>query len=67
MKKRKKKEKKEQEIKKDKIRRTHPRIVITSLAALAFIGLALFVWPWFILVAVFLWWLNKKYIKKFLS
>ncbi|MEK6792763.1 MAG: hypothetical protein AABX96_05145 [Nanoarchaeota archaeon] len=47
-----------------KIRKTHPKIIITALAALGCVVLALFVWPWFILVAVVLWWMNKKYIKK---
>lgn len=46
-----------------KIRKTHPKIVITSIAALIFVGLS-FLWPWFILVAVLLWWLNRKEIKK---
>lgn len=46
------------------IRKTHPKIIITALAALGFVALALFVWPWFILIAVILWWMNKKYIKK---
>jgi len=50
-----------------KKRKTHPKIIITALTALVFIALALFVWPWFILIAVVLWWMNKKYIKKHLG
>ncbi len=46
-----------------KLKKTHPKIVITAIAALIFVGLS-FLWPWFILVAVFLWWINKKAIKK---
>ena len=45
------------------VRKTNPRIIITAIAALALVGLAF--WNWiFIFPAVFLWWMNKKYIKK---
>jgi len=45
-------------------RKTHPKIIITALAALGCIALAFFIHWIFILPAVVLWWLNKKYIKK---
>ncbi len=58
-----KKEAKKPIVKEVKKRKTHPKIIITALAALAFIALAF--WHWiFILPAVLLWWMNKKYIKK---
>ncbi|MEK6908750.1 MAG: hypothetical protein AABX23_01720 [Nanoarchaeota archaeon] len=45
------------------IKKTHPKIILTALAALAFVILAF--WNWlFIFPAVFLWWINKKEIKK---
>ncbi len=44
-------------------RKTNPRIIITALFALVFVALAF--WNWlFIFPAVFLWWINKRYIKK---
>jgi hypothetical protein len=45
------------------IKKTHPKIIITALAALLFVVLSF--WNWlFIFPAVFLWWMNKKSIKK---
>lgn len=55
---------KKKEVKKEKPRKTNARIVITAIAALGFIVLSLFVWPWFIIAAIILWWMNKVYIKK---
>lgn len=53
--------------KKAQTRKTHPKIIVTAIAALGFIALS-FSKHWsFILPAVILWWMNKKYIKKFLS
>lgn len=49
------------------VRKTHPKIIITALAALACIALAFTVHWSFILPAVVLWWMNKKYIKKHLG
>jgi len=52
-------------VKKDtlKKRKTSPRIILTALIAIGFIVLAF--WEWvFIIPALFLWWLNNKYIKK---
>ena len=46
-----------------KIRKTHPKIIVTGLAALGFVALAIFFHPIFIVLAVILWWMNKKYIK----
>ena len=48
-------------------RKTSPRIVLTALAALGFIGLAFWLHWAFILPAVLLWWMNKKYIKNHFS
>jgi uncharacterized membrane protein len=46
-----------------KQKKTNLRIIITALAALVFVALAF--WQWiFILPAVLLWWVNKKYIKQ---
>ena len=47
-----------------KIKKTHPKIVFTAIAALLFVILALFVHWAFILPAVFLWWINKRAIKR---
>lgn len=44
-------------------RKTNLRIIITALAALGFVALSFFVSPWFILLAVLLWWINKKAIR----
>jgi len=46
-----------------KIRKTHPKIVVTAIIALICVALAF--WKWiFILPAVLLWWINKRAIKK---
>lgn len=50
-----------------KARKTHPKVVITALVSLGFVALALFYHWAFILPAVVLWWMNKKYIKKYLD
>ena len=47
-----------------KIRKTHPKIIITALIALLCVVLALFTHWIFILPAVLLWWINKRAIKK---
>ncbi|MGV8142097.1 MAG: hypothetical protein ACP5NS_00495 [Candidatus Pacearchaeota archaeon] len=49
-----------------KVRKTHPHIILTALAALVCIFLAFKVHWTFILPAVVLWWMNKKYINKHL-
>ncbi|MEK6846593.1 MAG: hypothetical protein AABY16_00330 [Nanoarchaeota archaeon] len=47
-----------------KKRKTHPQIIITATAALAFIVLA-FATHWlFIVPAIILWWMNKKALNK---
>jgi hypothetical protein len=45
-------------------RRSNPKIVITALTALIFTALAFTVSPYFIIIAIILWWMNKKFIKK---
>jgi len=63
MKKRVKKSKNQNKKEQKPKRKTNLRIVLTAIVALGFIALAF--WNWlFILPAVFLWWINKRYIKK---
>lgn len=47
-----------------KIKKTHPKIIITAIIALICVALALFTHWIFILPAVLLWWVNKRAIKK---
>lgn len=53
------------QVKKDTtLKKTHPKIVFTAIAALIFVVMALFTHWIFILPAVLLWWINKRAIKR---
>ncbi len=47
-----------------KVRKTHPKIIFSALAALICIFLSFKVHWIFIIPAIILWWINKKYINK---